>query len=106
MLSKIQKYGVHERDRPLEQAGVMKLRRAMTENTDWKVDGANLYIGDELIACATPKRAELIVLMRDGLLQLLNDNVVLRLQLADLQGSYSRLADSFRALWKRTQNGK
>lgn len=105
-LDKETQYGKHERDRPLKEAEILKLRREITEESDWKASGSALHIKDDVIECGTARRAELIVLLRNAMLQILNDNVRLRRLLEEKKKSYSSLAKSFRELWERAGYGK
>lgn len=104
-LDKVKQYGKHERDRLLRQDEILRLRRELTSGRDWKVRGSSLHIGDEVLECGTAKRAELIALMRNAILQVLNDNVLLRRKLEEKEQSYKRLIARFRNLWERTSNG-
>lgn len=105
-LSKVKQYGKHERDRLLEEGEIMKLRREITNGEDWQAVGTKLYIGEGFIECNTAERAQLIALLRNSVLQISNDNMLLRRKLDESKRSYKNLMQSFRNLWEKTQNGK
>lgn len=56
--------------------------------------------------CGTAERAELIALLRNGMLQVLNDSLMWQKRYNELLVSYQRLTASFRELWERVQNDK
>lgn len=103
-LNKETQYGKHERDRPLKAGELQALRREITKESDWKARGSHLHIEDEVIECGSAERAKLIALLRNALLQVLNDNVRLRHLLAEKTKSYNRLTRAFRKLWERKRN--